>query len=206
VSEERVSDHPQHYTAGSRTKAISVLNPVHTMGSFRGCSVHIDIIEDDIGSVHHVDSPELRLNDTKIAYGDVADIPEHKWHWAAWAGCAYCSAFGLVSLIEIPDLPIAIDTASTIAIDPYVVSSQDKTSCMILELDMIGVVSPVLEIFRELEYRKHLQLNKSRLYSVIESELTNHSPFQSMFTSSTTGFRRELMWNVSLAGKTILPP
>jgi hypothetical protein len=148
-----------NFTPCLHTESISVLNPVYAVRSLRRRGVHVYVIKDDIGSVHHIDSPKLRLHDVEVADSDIADIPEHKWHWAAWASCAYCSSFGLVSLIVIPDLAITIDAASTMAVDPYVISSQDKSSCMILEFDVIGVVPPVLEIFRELECRKHLQLN-----------------------------------------------
>lgn len=39
------------------TKTIRVLNPVLSGGCFRGCGIYINVVEDDVSSVHHVDSP-----------------------------------------------------------------------------------------------------------------------------------------------------
>ena len=39
------------------TKTIRVLYPVLSGGCFWGSGVYINVVEDDIGSVHHVDGP-----------------------------------------------------------------------------------------------------------------------------------------------------
>jgi hypothetical protein len=132
------------------TKAISVLDPVLSVGCFRRCGVHINVIKDDIGSVHHVDGPKLRLYHVEVANVYIANVPEHEWHRSTRTGCAYGGAFGLVSLVPVPDLAIAIDTTRAMAIDVYVVASQNKSGSMVLELDMIVVLPPVFEVFGEL--------------------------------------------------------
>jgi hypothetical protein len=139
-----------------RTKAVGILDPIHPVGSFGRSGIDINVVKDNIGSVHHVDSPELRLYDVEIANIDIANIPEHEWHWPARTCRAYGGTFGLVPLVPVPDLTVAIDTARTMAINAYVITSQDKTSCVILELDVVVVVPPVFEILRELEVRQYL--------------------------------------------------
>jgi hypothetical protein len=39
------------------TKAIRILDPVLSGGCFWGSGVYINVVEDDIGSVHHVNGP-----------------------------------------------------------------------------------------------------------------------------------------------------
>ena len=132
------------------TKAIGVLDPILSVGCFRRCGVYINVIEDDVGSVHHVDGPKLRLYHVEVANVYITNVPEHEWHRSTWTGCAYGGAFGLVSLIPVPDLAIAIDATRAMAINAYVVASQNKSGSMVLELDMIVVLTPVFEVFGEL--------------------------------------------------------
>ena len=133
------------------TEAICILNPVLSMGCFRGCGIHINVVEDDVGSVHHVDGPQLGLYHMEVADIDIANIPEHERHRSTRLGCAYGGTFGLVSLVVIPDLAIAIDTTRAMAVNTYVIASQNKSGSMVLELDVIVVVPPVFEVFRKLQ-------------------------------------------------------
>lgn len=133
------------------TKAICVLNPILSVGCFRGRGIHINVVEYDIGSVHHVDGPQLGLYHVEVADINIANVPEHEWHRSSWAGCTHGSTFGLVPLVVVPGLAVAIDAARAMAIDAYVVSSQNKSGSMILELDVIVVVPPVFKVLRELQ-------------------------------------------------------
>ena len=86
----------------------------------------------------------------EVANIDIAYIPEHEWHWPAWTGCAYSGTFGLVSLVPVPDLAVAIDATRAMAVDAYVIASQNKSGSMILKFDVIVVVPPIFEVFGEL--------------------------------------------------------
>ena len=105
------------------TEAISVLDPVLSGGCFRGCGIHVNVVKDDVGGVHHIDSPKLRLYHVEVAHIDITNIPEHERHWSAWAGRAYSSTRGLVSLVEVPDLAIAIDASRAMTVNAYVIAS-----------------------------------------------------------------------------------
>ena len=133
-----------------RTEAIGILNPVDALRSLRRRGVDVDVVKNDVGRINHVDRPELRLHDVEIADVDIADVPENKGHWSAWTGGSYNSAFGLVSLVKVPDLAVAIYAAGAVAVDPDVVSCQDEAGGMVLEGDGVGVVAPVGEILGEL--------------------------------------------------------
>jgi hypothetical protein len=133
-----------------RTEAIGVLDPVLSSGCFRRCGIYIDVVEYDVGSIHHVDGPKLGLYHVKISNVDVANVPEHEWHRSAWTGCAHGGTCGLVSLVPVPDLAVAIDATLAMTIDAYVIASQNKSGGVVLELDVIIVVPPVLEILGEL--------------------------------------------------------
>jgi len=139
-----------------RTKAVGILDPIHPVGGFWRSGIDINVIEDNIGSVHHVDGPKLGLYDMEIANIDIANIPENEWHWPARACSAHSGTFGLVTLVPVPDLAITIDAARTVAIYTYVISSQHESSRVVLKLDVVVVVPPVFEIFRELEARQYL--------------------------------------------------
>jgi hypothetical protein len=104
----------------------------------------------NVGRIHHVDRPKSRLHDVEIADVDIADVPENEGHWSAWTDGSYNSAFGLVSLVKVPDLAVAIDAAGAVAVDPDVVSCQDEAGGVVLEGDGVGVVAPVGEILGEL--------------------------------------------------------
>jgi hypothetical protein len=132
------------------TKSIGVLNPVLPRGCFRGCSIYINVVEDDIGSIHHVDGPKLGLHHVEVANVDIANVPEHKWHRSTWSGCAHGGTCGLVSLVVVPDLAVAIDATRAVAIDAYVIASQNESGGVVLELDVVVVVPPVFEILGEL--------------------------------------------------------
>lgn len=132
------------------TETVGVLHPVDAMGSFGRGGVDIDIVEHDVGGVHHIDGPKLWLHNVEIAYVNITNVPKHKRHWTTWTSCTDSGALRLVSLIVVPDLAVTIDTTSAMAIDPNVVSSQNESSCVILEFDMIGIVTPIFEIFGEL--------------------------------------------------------
>lgn len=151
MSAKSVSNEFVDTEATQLTEAIGILNPVHSVGCLGGGGIDIYVVENDVGSVHHVDSPELRLYDMESSNVNVANVPEHEGHWAAWTGCPYESTFGLVSLVPVPNLTITINATRTMAIDTYVVTSQHKPGCMVLKLDVIVVVPPVFEVFRELK-------------------------------------------------------
>jgi len=140
-----------HLKLPKLTEAIGVLDPVDSVGCFRRCCIDIYVIENDIGSVHHVDGPKLRLYDVEVANINIADIPEHERHWPARTCSAYGGTFGLVSLVPVPDLAIAINTTCAVAVNADVIASENKTGCMILKLDVVVVVPPVFEILRELK-------------------------------------------------------
>ena len=133
------------------TKAIRVLHPVLSGGCFRGSGIHINVVEDDVGSVHHIDSPQLRLDHVKVANVDIANVPEHEWHRSTRTGCTHGGTFSLVALVPVPDLAVAIDATRPMAVNAYVITGQNKSGSMILELDVIVVVPPVFEVFRELQ-------------------------------------------------------
>jgi hypothetical protein len=133
------------------TEAICVLDPVLSGGGFWGCGIYIDVVEDDVGSVHHVDGPQLGLYYVEVAHIDIANVPEHERHWSAWPGRAYRGAFGLVSLVVVPDLAVTIDATRAMAVDAYMIAGQNKSSCMVLELDVIVVVPPVFKVLGELQ-------------------------------------------------------
>lgn len=76
----------------------------------------------DVGRIHQVDRPQLGLHDVEVADVDVANVPEDEGHWAAWTGGAHESAGGLVSFVKVPDLVVAINAASAVAVDPDVVA------------------------------------------------------------------------------------
>lgn len=133
------------------TKAIRVLNPVLSGGCFRGGGIYIDVVEDDVGSVHHVDGPKLGLYHVELADIDIANVPEHEWHRSAWTGCAHSGTFGLVSLVVVPDLTVTVNATRPMAIDAYVIAGQNKSGSMILKLDVVVVVPPVFEVLGELQ-------------------------------------------------------
>lgn len=136
------------------TKAIRVLNPVLSGGCFWGCGIYVNVVEDDIGSVHHVDGPQLGLYHVKVAHINIANVPEHEWHRSTLTGCAHSGTCSLVSLVVVPDLAVTVNAARPMAIDAYVVASQNKSSSVILELDVIIVVPPVFEVLRELQVKQ----------------------------------------------------
>jgi len=57
------------------TEPVRVLHPVYALGSFRGCGVDVDVTKDNISRIHHVNRPELGLDDVEVADVDVADVP-----------------------------------------------------------------------------------------------------------------------------------
>jgi hypothetical protein len=132
------------------TEAIGVLDPVLSSGCFRRCGVYIDVVEHDVGGIHHIDGPKLGLYHVEVANIDIANVPEHEWHRSTWAGCAYSGTCGLVSLVPVPDLAVAIDATRAMAIDTYVIACENKSGGMILEFDVIVVVPPIFEVLREL--------------------------------------------------------
>lgn len=81
---------------------------------------------------------------------DIADVPQNKRHGATRTGCAHKGALCLVPLIEVPNLTVAVNSTSAIPVNPDVVSGQYEASCMVLELDVIGVIAPVIQIFGKL--------------------------------------------------------
>ena len=104
------------------TKPISILHPVYACRSFRRRGIHVDVVEHDVGRVHHVDRPKLGLNNVEIADVNVADVPQDEGHWATWAGGSYEGAFGFVAFVVVPDLAVAVDAAGAVAVDADVVS------------------------------------------------------------------------------------
>ena len=104
------------------TEAIGVLHPIDTLGSFRRRGVHVYVVENDCGRIHHIDRPQLGLHDVEVADVDVADVPEDEGHRAAWTGGAHESAGGLVSFVKVPDLAVAVDAAGAVAVDPDMVT------------------------------------------------------------------------------------
>jgi hypothetical protein len=86
----------------------------------------------------------------EIAHIDIANIPEHEWHWSAWTSRTHGSALGLVSLVPVPDLAIAINATRAMTINAYVIASQDKTSSVVLKLDVIVIATPIFEVLGEL--------------------------------------------------------
>lgn len=119
------------------TKAICILNPIDAFGGFRRSGVDVDVVEDDVGRVHHVYRPQLGLYDVEVADVDVANVPQDKRHWPAWSGRSHGGALGLVSLVIVPDFAVAIDAASAVAVDSDVVSCQDEAGRVVLEFDVV---------------------------------------------------------------------
>lgn len=164
------------------TKAIGVLDPVLSRGCFRRCGIHINVVEDNVGSVHHVDSPKLRLYHMKVANVDIADVPEHERHRSAWTGCTYSGTFGLVSFVPVPDLAVAIDATRAMTIDAYVIASQNKPGSVVLELDVVVVVPPVFEVFGKLQVEqvsaaviRYIVLNQGQqTYQPLSSPINVH--------------------------------
>jgi hypothetical protein len=126
------------------------LDPVYPGWGFWRCGVDVDVVEDNVGGIHHVDGPKLRLDNVEVAHVDVADVPQNERHRTSWTRGTDESAFGFVSLVEIPYLPVAVDSSGGMAVDADVVSSKDEPSCVVLKGDVVGLVSPVLEVLREL--------------------------------------------------------
>jgi len=92
-----------------------------------------------------------------------------------------------------------------VAINADMISGQDETGRVILECDVVVVVPPVVQIFRELK-NKTVSTPFTDRTDYWRWLRTTHSPLQSMLTSFTTGFSFELMWYVWSSGKMILPP
>jgi len=69
------------------------------------------------------------------------DIPEDEWHWTSWSSS---TDSGVPPLVVVPQLAIAIDAASAKPIDPDMIASDDEPSSVVLELDVIGVIAPVV--------------------------------------------------------------
>lgn len=76
-------------------------------------------------------------------------------HWSTLLGFSF---FG-----SVPSLSITVDSTRTESVDNNVLSRDDKTSSMILELYGIRVASPVREVVGELEHRvSSLASNKAQ--------------------------------------------
>lgn len=150
MSMEAVSKTTKDPRTSRLTKAVGILNPIDAMRSLGRRGVDINIVKHNVGCIHNVNGPKLWLHYVEIAYVNITNVPKHKWHRAAWTSCTDSSAIGLVSLVVVPDLTVAVDTAGAVAIDPNVVSGQDESSCVVLKFDMVGIVTPVVEIFGEL--------------------------------------------------------
>ena len=73
----------------------------------------------------------------EIADFDVADVPQDEGHWASWTGGSYEGAFGFVAFVVVPDLAVAVDAAGAVAVDADVISCQDDSGSVVLELDVI---------------------------------------------------------------------
>ena len=144
---------PQQCNAIILTESICVLNPIDPSPGFRRRRVHVDVVEHNIRRIHHVDGPELGLHDVEVAHIDVADVPQDKGHRATGTRGSHDCPFGLVSFVKVPDFAVAVDASGTMTVDPDVVSCQDEPGRVVLELDVVGVGSPILEIFGELVIR-----------------------------------------------------
>ena len=86
----------------------------------------------------------------EIANIDIADVPQDEGHRPTWAGRTHKSTLGLISLVKVPDLAVAVDASGAMSVDPNVVSCQNEPRGVVLELDVIRIIPPILEIFGEL--------------------------------------------------------
>ena len=105
-----------------RTEAVGILNPIYALRSFRRRGIDVDVVEGDVGGIHNIYRPQLRLHDVEVADVNIADVPEDEGHWSTWTSGSHGSAFGFVSFVEVPDLAVAVDAAGAMAVDPDVVS------------------------------------------------------------------------------------
>lgn len=106
----------------------------------------MDVGEVQVGGVHDVDSPELRLDDVEVLHGNVADIPELEGDGTAWTGCAHCI---IAAFIEVPELTVTIDATGPVAVDTDVLTSKNESSSMVLEFNVVIVVAPIVEVLGE---------------------------------------------------------
>ena len=121
----------------SHTESIGVLHPIDACRGLGRCSVHVYIVEDDVGGVHHVDCPELRLDYVEALYSHVADVPQYERHWTPGTSRANDCTFGLVPLVVVPNLTVSIDPSCAVAVDSNVVSCQDEACSVVLEFDAV---------------------------------------------------------------------
>ena len=124
--------------AGSRTKAISVLNPIGTIRCLGSCSITQDIVEGHVCSVHDVQAPQRRLLDEEIGDCDVAHVPKDERHRSP--------RLGMSRFRSIPDIAVTIDPPGSIAIDGDVIPGNNEASVMVLEGDGIGIVTPIRKV------------------------------------------------------------
>ena len=85
-----------------------------------------------------------------VFYQHIRHIPEYKGHGPAWLSVA--------SFSSVPSVPAPIDLPRAISVDVYPLSRDYKPSGMVLEGDRVGVVSPVVQIVRELRRMSHVSL------------------------------------------------
>ena len=78
-----------------------------------------------VGAIHDIQGPQLWVFHIEILDCDIAHIPENEGHWS--------TRLGEILLSVVPDVPIAVDTASSIPIDPNAVTSDDEAGMMILK-------------------------------------------------------------------------
>ena len=62
-----------------------------------------------------------------------------------------CSTWSRIATLGVvPYLAITVDAASIVAVDADVVASEDEARSVVLELDVVGIVAPVVKILGEL--------------------------------------------------------
>jgi hypothetical protein len=84
----------------------------------------------------------LRVLDVEVVHTHFGRIPKDKGHRP--------SRLSITSLGCIPSISIAVNTPGPMSVDFDIIPGNDKTCCVILERDGIGIISPVVKVIGKL--------------------------------------------------------
>lgn len=133
---------------GILTKTIGILHPIPSLRCLRARRIRVYVVKYHVGPVDDINAPQLGLNNVKVLHRHIGHIPEDKWHGTAGTGGAW--SHGRVSSFSVvPELAVAIDATSAITINADVFARQNEASGMVLELDVVRIVAPVVQVLGE---------------------------------------------------------
>ena len=122
----------------SLIESVCILQPILPKGRIHRRRIAGDALEVHVGAIHNVQRPQLRVLDIEILHYDIAHVPNDERHRPPW--------LREVLLHIVPSIPVAIDAAGAVPVDPDTLTSDNEAGMVVLESDRVRIVAPVCQV------------------------------------------------------------